>query len=453
MNKKPEVYRPANERIQDFNEVEKVLTQNELIAQLQRCHNCGIPFCHGYGCPLGNLIPEFNLAVANNDLRLAWNLLSESSFFPEFTSRVCPALCEGSCCCNIDGDAVTIRQCEKMIIETAFANNWVKPVVPNERNGKTVAIIGSGPSGLYAAENLNRKGYTVSVFEANHRPGGLLRYGIPDFKLEKHIIDRRIDLMERSGVSFICDTVVGKDISASYLKRHYDHLILAIGTAQARDLAVPGRDLQGIYFALDYLQGQNKVNCGELSKLPIDAHGKDVLIIGGGDTGSDCAGTAVRQGAKSVTQIEIMPQPPEQRSLSTPWPQWPYILRTSSSHKEGCQRLWSLSTLRFIEKNGAVGGVEVCPVNWSCSKEGKPLRFEQELHNSKIIKADIVLLALGFCGIKAAEILSQLNIDHNERKLLPYYNQLQVVAVGDCANGASLVVKAMADAQQKTNLY
>ena len=336
------VYRPAAERVRDFNEVEAPLTTQQLAEQSARCMGCGIPFCHGTGCPLGNLIPDFNEAVHKGDWKQAWDLLSSTSSFPEFTSRICPALCEGSCTEGLNLEPVMIRQIEKAIVETAFANGWVKPSVPAKRTGKKVIIAGAGPAGLAAAVLLNQAGHSVTVYEKNKFPGGLLRYGIPDFKLNKEIIERRMRILEESGIEFVLGTEIGTDVSAEYLRKRCDALLITCGTPVPRDLKIPGRELKGIHFALEFLQGQNRVNSGELPGLPVSAKGKRVLVIGGGDTGSDCVGTANRQGARSVTQIEIMPRPPEKRSESTPWPNWPYILRTSSSHEEGCVRRWDI---------------------------------------------------------------------------------------------------------------
>ena len=443
-----DIYRPVEERRQDFKEVEKPLSVEEIQAQMRRCHNCGIPFCHGAGCPLGNLVPDFNEAAAAGDWRMAYEILSQTSFFPEFTCRICPALCEGACCCGVDGEAVMVRQCEKMIIETAFANGWVKPVVPHSRNGKRIAVVGSGPSGLFTAEGLNRSGFTVTVFEAMHQPGGLLRYGIPYFKLDKKVIDRRIDIMRQEGIEFTTDTRIGKDISGEYLARTFDAIVLAIGTPAARDLTIPGRELDGIHFALEFLRGQNMLIAGELKEVSVNAKGKDVLIIGGGDTGSDCAGTAIRQGAKSVRQIEIMPQPPEQRSPSTPWPQWPWLLRTSSSHLEGCAREWNIASDRFVGKDGHVTAVEVHQVQWEFSPEGKPLKPTPVANSSRTIKTDLVLLAMGFTGVPAAGLVEELGLKQTPRTAIIPSPERGIYAVGDCANGASLVVRAMADAKR-----
>ena len=445
MDRIHDVYRPVAERVRDFREVERMFPRAELASQAQRCHDCGIPFCHGAGCPLGNVIPEFNSAVAKGDMLRAWEILSETSYFPEFTCRICPALCEGACTCGIDGEPVMVRQCEKLIVETAFAQDWVEPVVPAERNGVRVAVIGSGPAGLFSAEALNRAGFTVTVFEAMHRPGGLLRYGIPDFKLDKAVIDRRLKMMERAGISFACDTEVGRDISGEYLKRQFDFILIAIGTPAARDLKIPGRELEGIRFALEFLRGQNRVNAGELPETPISAKGKKVLVIGGGDTGSDCVGTAIRQGAASVTQIEIMPRPPESRSPSTPWPQWPYMLRTSSSHQEGCERRWDLSSVRFHGSEGAVHAVEVNRVRWEFSPSGRPLKFETVPDSTEMLEADLVLLAMGFCGTGNPALAEQLGLTVSGRGTLIPAPEKRIFVAGDCANGASLVVRAMAD--------
>ncbi len=443
-----DLYRPVEERKRDFAEVEKRLSKPEIQAQMSRCHNCGIPFCHGAGCPLFNAIPDFNAAAASGKWETAYQILSQSSLFPEFTCRVCPALCEGACCCSVDGEAVMVRQCEKEIIETAFYCNYVKPVIPARRNGKTIAVIGSGPAGLVAAETLNRAGFAVTVFEQNHRPGGLLRYGIPDFKLDKKIIDRRLAIMEQEGISFVTDTAIGRDISGEYVLRNFDAVLLAIGTPAARDLAIPGRELEGIHFALEFLQGQNRVNAGELAEAPVSAKGKDVLVIGGGDTGSDCVGTAIRQGAKSVRQIEIMPQPPVARSASTPWPNWPWMLKTSSSHQEGCERQWNIASDRFLGNAGKVSGVEVHQVAWHFSPTGKPLNFDAVANSTRIISADLVLLAMGFTGVPENDLVKAIRISRTPRTALIADPARRLYVAGDCANGATLVVRAMADAKK-----
>jgi len=440
-----DMYRPLTERRMDYTEVERLLTPEAAQSQAGRCMNCGIPFCHGSGCPLANVIPEFNEAVANDRMLDAYRILSETSFFPEFTSRVCPALCEGSCVHGIADEAVMIRQIEKRVIDTAYENDWVQPVIPLKRNGGKVAVIGAGPAGLAAAEALNRAGFTVTVYEANRKAGGLMRYGIPDFKLAKKIIERRIGIMEKSGISFVMETRIGKDISCEYLKRRYDALVLATGTPVARDLPLEGRDLNGIHFALELLRNQNRINSGEDMEYKVNARGKRVLVIGGGDTGSDCVGTSLRQGAASVLQIEIMPRPPEWRSPSTPWPDWPYLLRTSSSHMEGGERRWNLATQKFTGENGRVTGVEVSEADWEFSPSGRPLKPHIHAEKTEFIPADLILLAMGFtgAGVPGKEQLFDLKLTRRNG-FIPAPEQ-GIFAVGDCKNGASLVVRAIAD--------
>ena len=465
-----DIYRSTDERRHDWREVERTLTDDELKEQTARCMNCGLPFCHAYGCPLGNLVPDQNRAVAQGDWRLAYELLSANSDFPEFTSRICPALCEASCVHGLDEEAVMIRQSEKRIIETAFANGWVVPQPPEKENGKSAAVIGAGPAGLSAAVTLRRRGWDVTVYERRAEIGGLLRYGIPCFKLDKAIIDRRRKVLEAEGIRFVTSVEVGRDIDAGWLLRRNDAVAVAIGTPAARDLKIPGRELRGIHLALEYLEGQNRFLTGETEAAPIDAQGKHVLVIGGGDTGSDCVGTAIRQGAASVTQIEIMPKPPDARDASTPWPLWPYMLRTSSSHKEGCQRRWALNSLRFLGKrrdeviapcqklfdsvgrhdsmppmSDHVTGVEVETVEWEFSPEGRPVKFHAVPDTSETIKADLVFLAMGFTGVpKDHPIIAQLGLSMTPRTALVSDPSRRILCVGDCASGASLVVRALA---------
>lgn len=441
-----DIYRDKGERRNDFNEVERHLPADDIRKQVSRCMNCGQPFCHAYGCPLGNLVPDQNRAVADGDDHRAYELLSQRSDFPEFTARVCPALCEASCVHQLDEEPVMIRQSEKHIIETAFASGWVKPRPPASENGKSIAIVGAGPAGLSAAVTFRRKGYRVTVYERNQEIGGLLRYGIPCFKLDKSIIDRRRAILEAEGITFKTGITVGTDVSAAYLQRANDAVILAIGTPAARDLNIPGRELSGIHLALEFLSGQNRALTGELQEPPISAAGKRVLVIGGGDTGSDCVGTAIRQGAKSVEQIEIMPKPPDTRSPSTPWPLWPYQLRTSSSHREGCQRRWNLNSLQFIGNGGKVSGVEVETVEWAFTPAGKPTKFTSIPNTRETIEADLVLLAMGFTGVpKTHPIVEQLGLELTPRTAIISDPGKRIFAVGDCATGASLVVRAIAD--------
>ena len=463
MNRIHDIYRPTDERKSDWHEVERALSDEELKEQTSRCMNCGQPFCHAYGCPLGNLVPDQNRAVAQGNFKLAYELLSAHSDFPEFTSRICPALCEASCVHGLDEEAVMVRQSEKRIIETAFANGWVVPRPPEKENGKSAAVVGAGPAGLSAAVTLRRKGWKVTVYERRANIGGLLRYGIPCFKLEKALIDRRRKILEAMGIRFVTDVEVGRDVSADWLAKMNDAVVIAIGTPAARDLKIPGRELGGIHLALELLEGQNRFLTGEIAEAPINAKGKHVLVIGGGDTGSDCVGTSIRQGAASVTQIEIMPKPPDTRDPSTPWPLWPYMLRTSSSHKEGCERRWNLNSLRFLPGGSRccatentvdaqqrvpparVSGVEVETVEWEFSPEGRPTKFHAVAGTKEIIKADLVFLAMGFTGVQPDNpIIAQLGLSQTPRTALVPDPARNIYCVGDCASGASLVVRALA---------
>ncbi|MBQ0023041.1 MAG: glutamate synthase subunit beta, partial [Prevotellaceae bacterium] len=386
-------YRPVHDRIHDFGEVEQTLNTKDRQEQASRCMDCGVPFCH-WACPLGNKDPEWNDALYRGDWESAYKILKKTNDFPEFTGRICPALCEKSCVLYLTtGEAVTNRENECAIAERAYLEGYVTIEHP-ERNGKKVAVIGAGPAGLAAANQLNYKGYEVTVFDKNEAAGGLLRYGIPNFKLNKKIIDRRINVMEQEGVKFVYNA----DIDASKLAegyqlqsdgqmvdgkssngKYFDAYVVSTGTPQARDLNIPGRELKGVHLALELLSQQNRVLAGmEFSKADrVTAKGKDVLVIGGGDTGSDCIGTSHRQGAKSVTQIEIMPKPPVGHNPSTPWPNWPVILKTTSSHEEGCTRRWNINSLEFLGKDGKLTGVKVQPIDWKPNPEGgRPIMVE-----------------------------------------------------------------------------
>lgn len=427
IDRKEAGYRPINDRIHDFSEVEQTLNSNDRRQQASRCMDCGVPFCH-WACPLGNKPPEWNDALHKGDWELAYRLLNATNDFPEFTGRVCPALCEKACVLNlIDHTPTTNRENEAAITEHAFQEDFVRVETP-ERNGKTVAVIGAGPAGLAAANQLNHKGYTVTVFEKNEAAGGLLRYGIPNFKLAKNVIDRRIKLLEAEGITFC----YGQTIDTAQLPDGFDAYVLATGTPTARDLKIPGRELKGVYFALEMLSQQNRVLAGMEFKKDelVNAKGKDVLVIGGGDTGSDCIGTAHRQGCKSVTQIEIMPKPvagPE--DPKNPWPEYPRTLKTTSSHEEGCVRRWNINSLEFLGKDGKLTGVRVQEITWKPNPDGgRPLM--EPVGKPEVIKADMVLLAMGF-----------LKPQHTE-----YADN--VFLAGDTANGASLVVRAMADAHR-----
>ena len=420
-------YRPIHDRIHDFSEVEQTLNSNDRRQQASRCMDCGVPFCH-WACPLGNKPPEWNDALYQGDWELAYRLLNATNDFPEFTGRICPALCEKACVLNLmDHEPTTNREDEAAITEHAFQENYVRVEIP-QRNGMSVAVIGAGPAGLVAANQLNRKGYTVTVFDKNEAAGGLLRYGIPNFKLGKNVIDRRIKVLEEEGIVF----KYGCDIDCAKLPEGFDAYIIATGTPTARDLKVPGRELKGVYLALEMLAQQNRVLAGMEFKRDelVNAKGKDVLVIGGGDTGSDCIGTAHRQGCKSVTQIEIMPKPVEgPEDPKNPWPEWPRTLKTTSSHEEGCVRRWNINTLEFIGKDGKLTGVKVQEITWKPNPEGgRPIM--EPVGKPQIIKAEIVLLAMGF-----------LKPEH------PQYPE-NVFLAGDAQSGASLVVRAMASGRK-----
>lgn len=442
-------YRPIHERRSDYGEVEQTLNPEDRRLQASRCMECGVPFCH-WSCPLGNRQPEWQDRLYKNDIKGAYELLIATDDFPEFTGRVCPALCEKGCVLNKQHEAVTVRENECAITERAFAEGYVKPILPKKRTGKKVAVIGSGPAGLAAANQLNRRGHSVTVFEKNEAPGGLLRFGIPDFKLNKNVIDRRIALMKEEGVEFRTGVNIGEDIKADELLRDFDAICVAIGSEKPRDLKVEGRDLKGVHFALELLQQQNRVNAGaEIDKKDrISARGKHVLVIGGGDTGSDCVGTANRQGALSVTQIEIMPQPPVGENPDTPWPYWPVVLKTSSSHEEGCTRRWLLDTRRFIGKDGQVCEAEIEEVTWE--KDAATGRMNlKHTGNREIIPADLVLLAMGFTNPVAEGLLEQLGVEKDARGNVKVNDRQQssidkVFAAGDAATGASLVVRCIA---------
>ncbi len=415
-------YRPVHERIADFSEVEQTLNTSDRKRQASRCMDCGVPFCN-WSCPLGNRPPEFQDALYKGEWKKAYEILSGTNDFPEFTGRICPALCEKGCVLKLTMDApVTIREDECSIVEAAFREGYVVPET-YPRNGKKVAVIGSGPAGLAAANNLNKKGYDVTVFEKLEYVGGLLRFGIPNFKLHKTIIDRRVDIMKQEGIEFRTNAPV----DFNNLPAEYDAYCICTGAPQARDLCVEGRELKGIYFAMELLAQQNRVLAGQTFSEDerINAKGKHVVVIGGGDTGSDCIGTSNRQGALSVTQIEIMPKPPVGNNPATPWPNWPVVLKTTSSHEEGCERRWSLATSRFIGEDGHLTGLEVEEVDWVCDdKGGRPKMVPTG--KKEILKADMVFLAMGF-------LKPEIKVSSDN-----------VFVAGDAATGASLVVKCIA---------
>ncbi len=453
IHRKEAGYRPVSDRIRDYGEVEQTLNPEDRRLQASRCMECGVPFCH-WSCPLGNKQPEWQDRLFKNDIKGAYTLLTATDDFPEFTGRVCPALCEKGCVLNKIHEPVTIRENEAAIVERAFLEGYVKPYVPKHRTGKRVAGIGSGPAGLACANQLNRRGHSVTVFEKNEAIGGLLRFGIPDFKLNKSIIDRRVALMTEEGVEFKPGVEVGKDIAVEDIVSDYDAVCIAIGAEVPRDLKVEGRDLKGVHLALELLQQQNRVNAGrEISRDDrISAKGKNVLVIGGGDTGSDCVGTANRQGTLSVTQIEIMPKPPEGENPATPWPYWPVVLKTSSSHDEGCNRRWLLDTRRIIGENGKVTEVEVEEVRWEKDEATGRMNLIHT-RNVERIKAELVLLAMGFTNPVQDGILKQLEVEKDARGNVKVDDKQQssidkVFAAGDASTGASLVVRCIASGRK-----
>ena len=450
-NRKDPGYRPKEQRIKDYFTVECELDESDIQQQAARCMDCGIPFCHGYGCPVSNVIPEFNDLVYNGHWQQALEVLLSTNNFPEFTGRLCPAPCETACVAGIHTDPVTIRQIELSLIEKGFENGWIYPNPPGVYFNERVAVVGSGPSGLAAADTLNKAGITVTVFEEAEKPGGLLRYGIPDFKLEKHIVDRRIDLMKKEGVVFETGVRVGTDISFRFLKRHFDAICLAGGSRKPRDLAIPGRNFTGIFFAMNFLVQQNKRISGEFidPSEEISARDKAVVIIGGGDTGSDCLGTALRQGAKSVCQLEIMPRPPEARPDQTPWPTYSQILRETHAHKEGGDRRFSVTTKAFIGENQAVKKLVCAEVEWIKDKISGRLAPKEIPGTEFELPSDLVIIAMGFEGPGNQTLIDHLGVALDEKgnvKADP--NQMTnvdgIFVAGDMASGQSLVVWAIA---------
>ena len=441
-------YRPLNDRVHDYGEVEQTLNYEDRAKQASRCMDCGIPFCQ-WGCPVGSKIPEWQDAVYRGRKDEAYFILHSTNSFPEITGRVCPAPCEKSCVLAIHDEAVTIRENECATVEQAFEAGIVVANPPKIRTGKKVAVIGSGPAGLSAADLLNRAGHLVTVFEKSDAIGGLLRYGIPDFKLSKSVIDRRLELFVDEGIVFKPGINVGVDISKDELYTEFDAVLLAVGAEQPRDLPVEGRDLEGVYFAMDFLTQQNKKVSGKLKgdEFRILAKDKNVLVIGGGDTGSDCVGTSIRQKAKSVTQIEILPKPPEKREDNNPWPYWPNTLRTSSSHQEGCERRWSLSTKRFIGENGKLKQVELVQVDWKKDATGRWNMSEID-GTEEIIDVELALLSMGFTQPVHVGLLDTLGIEYDHRGNVKVNNKKQtsvakLFAAGDAEKGASLVVHAI----------
>ena len=452
------------ERLDNFNEFVKPFEPAELNKQAARCMDCGVPFCH-HGCPLGNIIPEFNDAVYRESWQEAYEILTSTNNFPEFTGRICPAPCESSCVLGINQPPVNIEEIEKHIIEIAFDKGYVKPNVPLVRTGKKIAVIGSGPAGLAAAAQLNQAGHIVTVFERDEKPGGLLRYGIPDFKLEKNIIDRRIQLMEEEGIAFRCNAHVGVNVSMSDILREYNAVVLAGGSTVPRDLSVPGRDLNGIHFAMHFLKQQNKIVAGgdPLAKADIESNilgelisatGKKVVVIGGGDTGSDCVGTSNRQGAAGVVQFELLPKPPESRTQLMPWPTYPMVLKTTSSHEEGCERQWAVATKEFIaDDKGNVSSLKTVELEWKV-EDGKYSKFIERPGSEKIIPCDLVLLAMGFVSPQKNGLLEELDVELDERGNVKATEKefktsvSKIFSCGDMRRGQSLVVWAISEGRE-----
>jgi glutamate synthase (NADPH/NADH) small chain len=440
-------YRPLNERTSDFGEVEQTLNEQDRQDQAARCMDCGVPFCQ-WGCPVMNNMPEWQDAIYRGDWKSAIDLLHVTNNFPEFTGRICPAPCENACTLNVHNEPVTIRENEAAAAEKGFELGFIKPKPPENRTGLKVAVVGSGPAGLACADLLNKWGHHVTLFEKDDAIGGLLRYGIPDFKLNKKVIDRRLDILVKEGLIFKTGTYVGIDIKGADLLKDFDAICLTIGAMKPRELIVEGADLKGVHFAMDFLTQQNKVNRGV--RIPEDkrilATGKNVVVIGGGDTGSDCVGTSIRQGAKSVMQIEIMPKPSVIRKHDNPWPFWANVLRSSSSHEEGCERHWSISTRRCIGEQGTIKQLEVAEVDW-VNNNGKMMLMEKP-DTTRLLKADLVLLAMGFVHCLHEGVAGEFGLEFDARGNIKVDQHFQtskptVFAAGDAAIGASLVVRAI----------
>lgn len=446
------------ERVKSFREFEFLLTESKITNQAARCMDCGIPYCHSFGCPVNNRIPDWNEMVYKNQWRTALDLLHSTINFPEFTGRICPAPCEYSCTLSLNQTPVTIKHIELQIVERGWKEGWIVPQPAKHKTGKNVAIIGSGPAGLTAAQQLARAGHNVIVFEKSDRIGGLLRYGIPDFKLEKWVIDRRLEQLQAEGVVFEVGVDVGIDISPKYLKRTFDAVVIAAGAAIPRDLEIQGREFSGIHFAMEFLSQQNKENAGDHipKEKKITAKDKHVIVIGGGDTGSDCIGTAKRQGAKRISQVEILPKPPQSRSAYNVWPMWPQILFTTSSHEEGCERFWSLNAKEFIGENGKVAGINLVKLEWTELDKNRVRKFV-EIPNQQIkLKADLVLLAMGFLHVEHSNLVKELSINTDNRGSLIVDKNYQTsvegfFAAGDSMTGASLVVRAINHGRKAAN--
>ena len=447
--------RPVEERINNYKEFVHRFSDEKLNQQSARCMDCGIPFCHN-GCPLGNFIPDFNDAVYKQNWQEAYNILSSTNNFPEFTGRICPAPCESACVLGINQPPITIEEIEKHIIEIAYDKGFVKPHQPAYRSGKKVAVVGSGPAGMAAAAQLNYAGHTVTVFERDDAPGGLLRYGIPDFKLEKWVIDRRITILEEEGVMFRCNANVGVDISINDLLREYHAIVLAGGSTIPRDLKIPGRELNGVHFAMDFLKQQNKrVSNREVNGKDILATGKNVIVIGGGDTGSDCIGTSNRHKAKSITQFELLPKPPEGRTPAMPWPTYPMTLKVSSSHEEGSDRKWAIATKEFVgDDNGNLKALKVVDLEWKYNEEGRAAQFVEVAGTEREMPCELALLAMGFVHPQHEGLIKELGVELDERGNVKaterdyQTNISKIFTAGDMRRGQSLVVWAISEGRE-----
>ena len=447
--------RKPEERIKDYKEFVERLPEQSLNQQAARCMNCGVPFCHS-GCPLGNIIPEFNDAVYRQNWEEAYEILSATNNFPEFTGRICPAPCESACVLGINQPPVTIEEIEKHIIEIAFDKGFVKPRIPNLRTGKKIAVVGSGPAGLAAAAQLNYAGHQVTVFERDAYPGGLLRYGIPDFKLEKWVVERRVALMEQEGVQFRCNSNVGVNIGINDLLREFQAIVLTGGSTIPRNLNIPGRELKGVHFAMDFLKQQNqRVSNEVVTSEDIFATAKNVVVIGGGDTGSDCVGTSNRQGAYSVTQLELLPKPPEQRTTQMPWPTYPMTLKTTSSHEEGANREWAVATKAFLgDASGQLRALQIVDLQWTASTSEKPAGFAEITGSEREIPCELALLAMGFLHPQHDGLITELGVALDERgNVRADEKQFQtnipkVFTAGDMRRGQSLVVWAISEGRE-----
>jgi glutamate synthase (NADPH/NADH) small chain len=448
-------YRPVEERVRDYRAVERQLSHDDIHKQAARCMDCGTPFCHSYGCPIANVAPEFNSFAFRGQWELALKILLSTNPFPEFTGRVCPAPCEAACVAGLDGDPVAIRQIEQAIAEMGFERGYIIPMPPVDRRTEKVAVIGSGPAGLAAADLLNKHGFRVTVYDSANNAGGILRYGIPDFKLEKWVVERRINLMKEEGIAFEMNITVGRDLSYHYLQTRFDAVCMACGAAQPRDLNVTGRELEGVRFAMDFLTQQNKRIAGE----PIEPHeeivatGKRVIVIGGGDTGSDCVGTAIRQRAESVELWEILPRPPEKRDLSTPWPEWPLKLRKTHAHEEGVRIRWAVMTKEIEGENGQVKGLHAVGVEWSPGAEGGPPIPTEVKGTDFRVKADMVIISMGFIGPSKKGMIEALDPVLDERgNVMADENNMTskpgVFVAGDMHIGQSLVVRAIGEGRR-----